>query len=67
MEGGHERGIQASKQLRWLFQGEYQRMFKRTEGRKGLKNTVQGEPHSFLEQASTAKTTLSSMQQMMKN
>lgn len=64
MEGGHERGIQASKQLRWLLQ----RMFKRTgEGRKGLKNTVRGEPHSFLAQASTAKTTLSSMQPMMRN
>lgn len=58
MEGEPERGIQASQQLRWLLQGEYQRMFKRTgEGRKGLKNTVQGEPHSFLAQASTAKTT----------
>lgn len=57
MEGGRGRGIQASKQLRWLLQGEYQRMFKRTsEGWKGLKNTVQGESHSFLAQACTAKT-----------
>ena len=32
-------------------------MFKRTgEGQKGLKNTVQGKPYSFLAQASTAKT-----------
>lgn len=62
--------MKASKQLRWLLQGEYQRMFKdheECEGPKGLKNTVQGEPHSFLAQASTAKTTLSSMQQMMRN
>lgn len=57
VEGGHGRGIQASKQLRWLLQSEYQRMFKRTsEGQKGLKNTAQGEPHSFLVQACTAKT-----------
>lgn len=35
-EGGHGRGIQASKKLRWILQGEHQRMFKKTsEGQRG--------------------------------